>query len=150
MTPVERLEDAGGLQSRNPLVARAFRFLGFAEAAGSGLRVLRAAWRGARRPPPAISSDREANSFGLQLSWRPVAETFDAAVAEAGHHDHPDAGEIVERAGQPGGVTVQALADAFGLPGDKLSADLRHLVVQRLIDDCGERYQIAPHWKGMS
>ena len=51
--------------------------MGFAEIAGSGLRVLHAAWRGARRPPPNIASDRQANSFSLRLSWRPVADVYD-------------------------------------------------------------------------
>ena len=54
LTAVERLEEGGAHQARNPLVARALRLMGFAEIAGSGLRVLHAAWRGARRPPPII------------------------------------------------------------------------------------------------
>ena len=150
LTAVERLEEGGGHQARNPLVARALRLMGFAEIAGSGLRVLHAAWRGARRPPPSIASDRQANSFSLRLSWRPVADVYDELWLRRGIKVTPTQGRIIIHAGEPGGVTEQALADALDLPPDKLSEDIRYLVLQALIEPCGERYEIAPHWRGMT
>lgn len=57
-------------QSRNPLIARALRLLGFAELAASGLRELQRVWETARRQPPQLSSDEKTNSFTLVLDWR--------------------------------------------------------------------------------
>ena len=150
LTAVERLEEGGAHQARNPLIARAMRLMGFAEIAGSGLRVLHAAWRGARRPPPLIASDRQVNSFSLRLSWRPVADIYDELWLRRGIKVTLTQARILECAREPGGATEQALADALGLPPDKLRADIRHLVLQALIEPCGERYEIAPHWRGMT
>ena len=77
LVDVTRLEEGGSSQARNPLVARAIRLVGFAEIAGSGLRILHSAWRGAHRPPPKIVSDRDANNFTLTLDWRPLADLHD-------------------------------------------------------------------------
>ncbi len=150
LTAVERLEEGGGHQARNPLVARALRLMGFAEIAGSGLRVLHAAWRGASRPPPLISSDRQANSFSLRLSWRPVADVYDELWLRRGVKVTPTQAKIIERAGEPGGVTEQTLAEVLGLPSDSLSADIRHLVLQALIEPRNDGYVIAQHWRGMT
>src|SRR6266480_147531 len=64
------LVDGGKSQSRNPLISRALRLIGFAELAGSGLREVHRAWREAKRYPPFIESDTEANTFTLTLNWR--------------------------------------------------------------------------------
>lgn len=64
------LVDGGKSQSRNPLISRALRLIGFAELAGSGLREVHRAWREAKRYPPAIESNPEANTFTLILDWR--------------------------------------------------------------------------------
>jgi hypothetical protein len=77
LVDVARLEEGGSSQARNPLVARAIRLVGFAEIAGSGLRILHSAWRGAHRPPPKVASDRGANNFTLTLDWRPLADPHD-------------------------------------------------------------------------
>jgi hypothetical protein len=54
LVDVAKLEEGGSSQARNPLIGRAIRLVGFAEIAGSGLRILHRAWRGAHRPPPVI------------------------------------------------------------------------------------------------
>ena len=77
LVDVARLEEGGNSQARNPLIGRAIRLVGFAEIAGSGLRILHNAWRGAHRPPPVIVSDRDANNFTLTLDWRPLADLHD-------------------------------------------------------------------------
>ena len=148
-TAVERLEEGGGHQARSPCRACAQT---------DGLRGDCGIWTAcapfsvARGSPsaPLISSDRQANSFGLRLSWRAVSDVFDELWLRRGIKVTPTQARIIERAGEPGGVTEQALADALDLPPDKLRADIRHLVLQALIEPCGERYEIAPHWRGMT
>jgi len=71
------LVDGGKSQSRNPLMSRALRLIGFAELAGSGLREVHRAWREAKRYPPVIESDPEANTFTLTLNWREFPEITD-------------------------------------------------------------------------
>jgi len=61
-------------QSRNPLIARALRLIGFAELAASGLRELQRVWQTANRQPPQLSSDEKTNSFTLVLDWREASE----------------------------------------------------------------------------
>jgi hypothetical protein len=86
----------------------------------------------------------------LRLSWRPVADVYDELWLRRGVKVTPKQAKIIERAGEPGGFTEQTLAEALGLPSDSLSADIRYLVLQALIEPCGEGYQIAPHWRGMT
>ena len=50
----DTLVDGGKSQSRNPILSRALRLIGFAELAGSGLREIHRAWRQVRRRPPTI------------------------------------------------------------------------------------------------
>jgi len=76
------LQEGNKSQSRNPLIARAFRLLGFAELAGSGIRALREAWAREKRRPPEVFSDRKANNFTVRLDWRPVEENIDAFFKE--------------------------------------------------------------------
>jgi len=45
LVATKQLIEGGKSQARNPLIARALRLIGFAELAGSGIRVLQAAWR---------------------------------------------------------------------------------------------------------
>ena len=77
LVTAEGLIQGGKSQSRNPLVARALRLVGFADLAGSGLRELQRVWRSAKRRPPKIVSDKTANTFTLTLDWREVPNTYD-------------------------------------------------------------------------
>ena len=69
--------EGGRSTSRNPLIARAFRLIDFAELAGSGIRELQRVWRGAQRRPPVIQSDKDANNYTLALDWREVPIAYD-------------------------------------------------------------------------
>jgi predicted HTH transcriptional regulator len=73
----EQLTKGGRSQSRNPLIARALRLIGFADLGGSGIRVMENAWRRARRRPPRFENNREANNFTLTLDWRPLPALHD-------------------------------------------------------------------------
>jgi len=73
----EQLTKGGRSQSRNPLIARALRLIGFADLGGSGIRVLENAWKRARRRPPHFENNREENNFTLTLDWRPLPALHD-------------------------------------------------------------------------
>src|SRR5260370_20685215 len=57
------LVDGGKRQSRNPVISRALRLIGFAELAGSVLRAVHRAWREAKRHPPNIDYNPDTNTF---------------------------------------------------------------------------------------
>ena len=96
---VERNTVSAGLksQSRNPLIARAIRLLGFAELAASGLRELKQVWAKANRQPPQLASDEKTNTFTLVLDWR---ESLTATFAVKG--------EIREMKSEPGSTGSSA------------------------------------------
>jgi hypothetical protein len=150
LTALERLEKGGAHQARNPLVARAIRLVGFAEIAGSGLRMLHAAWRGAHRPPPVISSDRTSNSFSLTLDWRPVEEAYDEKWLRRGVKLGPMEVKIIDLAKEQGGVTILTLCKSLSMTPESVKRLANHLVVQALLEPSGEGYVIAPHWKEIS
>lgn len=145
LVDVARLEEGGGSQARNPLVARAIRLVGFAEIAGSGLRVLHSAWRGAHRPPPKVVSDRDANNFTLTLDWRPLADLHAEYWHRLGVKLTANQATLLYLVKAPEGATVPTLCDAIGLPPDTIRADIDHLESQKLIEHVDDRYVIAEH-----
>jgi hypothetical protein len=98
---VERDKASSGSksQSRNPLIARAIRLLGFAELAASGLREIKLAWAKAGRQPPHLASDEKTNSFTLVLDWR---QTFQmdlpasVKIVVAERDEHPTAPTVTQ------------------------------------------------------
>jgi hypothetical protein len=150
LTAPERLEQGGVHQSRNPLVARAFRLVGFAESAGSGLRVLHGAWRSAHRPAPVVSSDRETNSFVLTLDWQPAADSYDEKWLKRGIKLTAAQAEIFRLVGEGTGLTLNMLCERLGKPPEAVEADAAHLVLQALLEIKDDRYVIAPHWRELS
>ena len=67
---VEQLIDGGLSVARNPLIGKAFRLIGFAELAGTGLRTIHHEWRKQHRRPPQVISHE--NHFSLILDDRPL------------------------------------------------------------------------------
>lgn len=150
LVAVERLEEGGAHQARNPLVARALRLLGFAEIAGSGLRTLSAAWREAHRSPPAISSDRGTNTFELQLDWRPIATDYDEKWLRRGIKLTPVEVTIIDVARKPGGASLHDLCEVLGMDIASVETVTRRLVVQALLEPSGDRFAVAQHWSEIS
>lgn len=145
LVDVARLEEGGSSQARNPLVARAIRLIGFAEIAGSGLRLLHSAWRGAHRPPPKIVSDRDANNFTLTLDWRPLAELHDEFWHRLGVKLTQRQAEILRLVKSQPSVTLETLSKASGAQVDAVQADLDHLAFQKLLDCHDGHYTVAEH-----
>jgi hypothetical protein len=145
LVDVPRLEEGGSSQARNPLIARAIRLIGFAEIAGSGLRILCNAWRGAHRPPPVIVSDRDANNFTLTLDWRPPTDLHDEFWHRLGVKLTTSQAKLLSLVKAQPNRTAEALREAAGLEEKHLCADLDHLEFQRLLECHEGQYTVAEH-----
>jgi predicted HTH transcriptional regulator len=145
LVDVSRLEDGGSSQARNPLVARAIRLIGFAEVAGSGLRLLHSAWRGAHRAPPKIVSDRQANNFTLTLDWRALAQSHDELWHRIGVKLSPSQAAILRLVKSEPDATLDALIAASAMTSDAVRADLAYLELQKLLECREGQYAVAEH-----
>ena len=145
LVDIARLEEGGSSQARNPLVARALRLIGFAEIAGSGLRILHSAWCGAHRPPPVIVSDRDANNFTLTLDWGPVADLHDEFWDRLGVKLTASQARLLNLVKAQPNKTVEALQEAIGAVEKHLRADLDHLEFQKLLECHDGQYTVAAH-----
>jgi predicted HTH transcriptional regulator len=142
----DALVNGGKSQSRNPLISRALRIIGFAELAGSGLRELHRAWRNAKRLPPQIESNSSANTFTLTLDWRPRPENHDVFwKTRLGVNITPEQASILSLLADPTRFTIQEIASAQGLQVDDASAAVEFLKRQGLIRENKGRYYIQDH-----
>ena len=69
--PTGELLDRTAKEVRNPLIAAAFRGIGLAEQAGTGIRAIFRNWRSLGHVPPVIRSDEARNAFELTLVAEP-------------------------------------------------------------------------------
>ena len=128
------LAEGGKSQSRNPLISRALRLIGFAELAGSGLRAIYHAWAGAKRRPPVYESNSAANSFTLTLDWRPMPEIADAFWKQRlGVSISPQESAALILAAEPGGVSIERIAAAQSLLIDEVQSLVQRLVKEGLV-----------------
>lgn len=141
------LRKGGRSQSRNPLIARALKLIGFADLGGSGIRVLENAWRRARRRPPIFENNREANNFTLTLDWRPLPALHDefwhdriGAKLTESQAKILDFIRIEDR-------TFEDISDAMRTAPDELLADLEYMERQVIIKQQGETYSLMDHMK---
>ena len=149
LVDVVRLEEGGSSQARNPLIARAIRLVGFAEIAGSGLRLLHSTWRGAHRSPPKIVSDRNANNFTLTLDWRPLAEPHDDLWHRHGVHLTKSQAAVLKIVRDHPNLTIDELVAASSLAVEIVRADIERLELQKLVEHQDSRYTIAHHLQGI-
>ena len=63
----DELLDRTAKEVRNPVIAAAFRGIGLAKQAGTGLRVIFRDWQGFGHAPPVIRSDEDRSEFELSL-----------------------------------------------------------------------------------
>jgi predicted HTH transcriptional regulator len=144
----EGLIEGGKSQARNPLIARALRLIGFAELAGSGLRVLQEAWRGAKRKPPQFESNREANTFTVSLDWRIVPDTYDSLWKDKiGARLTHEQAQLMNLCGDPIGITLEQAASGTGLGLAEANTALKYLVRQALIEQREARYFVKEYLK---
>lgn len=148
LVATERLVEGGKSQARNPLIARGLRLIGFAELAGSGIRVLQTAWRDARRRPPRFESDREANTFTVTLDWHLVSDTYDAVwQRRLGVRLTAEQAQILNLSLDTEGMTVEEAASGTGLTIDDTREALHYLQLQVLLDERQGRFYVREHLK---
>lgn len=136
LVSIEGLVDGGKSQSRNPLIARGLRLLGFAELAGSGLRALQAEWRQAGRRPPQFENNTNANTFSLTLDWRLLPIPVDSLWKERlGVKVSPQQAQILALLAEPSGFTELEIASGTGLLFEDVKRDLNYLKIQNLIQN---------------
>lgn len=130
------LAEGGKSQSRNPLISRALRLIGFAELAGSGLRAIYHAWAGAKRRPPAYESSSAANSFTLTLDWRPMPEIADAFWKQRlGVSISPQESAVLILAADPDGISIERITAAQSLVIDEAKSLAQRLVREGLVEE---------------
>ena len=146
MVSEERLTEGGKSQARNPLIARALRLIGFAELAGSGLRVLALTWRTANRWPPKFESDKESNSFTLTLDWRSVEDYYDPELKEKlGVKLTTEHACIFNLARSEDGISMQQASAGTGLSLDDTKKCINYLTTQRLLENTKGTISLAEH-----
>lgn len=142
----DSLLEGGKSQSRNPLIARALRAIGFAEISGSGIRAVQRACQKANRKAPKFVSDRVANTFALTLDWSGgdavsdsywrslvgVDLTAEQALVLNAIVDYPSA-------------TVGMLEDETGLEESTLADVLDHLVLQQVVEQDEANFRLPDH-----
>ena len=139
----QALARGGKSQSRNPLLSRALRQIGFTELAGSGLREVYRAYSDARRPLPVIESDEVHNTFTLTLDMKPVSEPVDEFWQQRlGAALTPlQATALVVLVDGP--LPVDELADRLGVTADEAEAVCQVLTKEVLIETIGDRVALA-------
>jgi predicted HTH transcriptional regulator len=130
----EALVDGGKSTSRNSLISRALRLIGFAELAGSGLYAVHRAWRDAKRRPPMIESNAGANTFTLTLDWRPLKQSVDGFWKQKlGVKITPEQANIMSLLSNPESFTLEQIASATGLYLSDAKEAVAYLKLQMLV-----------------
>jgi hypothetical protein len=142
----DSLVDGGKSQSRNPLISRALRLIGFAELAGSGLGEIHRAWRKARRRPPVCESNPSSNTFTLTLDWREVPDITDKFWKERlGVELTPHEAAVLTLATDSAGVSVHETASCLGILVSDAKAVCDGLKHKAVVDERQGRSYIKPH-----
>ena len=145
LVSAEGLVDGGKSTARNPIISRALRLIGFAELAGSGLSAVHTAWRKARRRPPKIESNANANTFTLTLDWRPLEEQIDDFWKQKiGVKITPEQAAILSVLVTPEPFTLEQIASACGLYLNDAKAATDYLKLQALITEEKGKYSLRP------
>ncbi|WPB80938.1 ATP-binding protein [Archangium violaceum] len=146
LVPTDKLLDGGKSQSRNPLIARALRLIGFAEISGSGIRAVHRACQQARRRAPTFESDKDANTFALTLDWSEGAVDIDTYWKTlVGVHLTQRQAAVLNAIANAPSVTIAILESSTGLDTDSVVEALDFLVLQVLVEQDESNYRLAHH-----
>lgn len=144
------LMNGGTSATRNPLIARALKLIGFAELTGSGLGKSSRIWRYAKRPP-IIESSEQNNRFRIELDSRPLKIITDAFWKKRlGVTITPEAAKILRLLGNAsGGMTLAEICSETGASSDNVLVMCQDLQKQMLIDCEVEKYKLKSHLLGL-
>jgi len=150
LVSLEALVDGGRSQSRNPIIGRALRLIGFAELAGSGLQQMQHAWRAAKRRPPVFQSDGEGNTFTLILDWRPLPDESDVFwKSKLGVSVSLREAAVLNLAAESGGVSIQQIASSQGILIEDAAKLANGLVTRALVHNEGGIVTIQEHLRSL-
>jgi predicted HTH transcriptional regulator len=148
LVSVEALAVVGKSQSRNPVISRALRLIGFAELAGSGLREVERAWWAARHRPPRIESSEAANTFNLALDWNVAEEEINELWHQrTGVKLTPLQARALLLADHPGGTNAAEIASALDVPYEDAIEIARYLRTQAVVREQDDRLYLPDHLK---
>ena len=116
--PTGELLDRTAKEVRNPLIAAAFRGIGLARQAGTGIRAIFRDWKSLGHAPPLIRSDEARNEFELTLVGRGTLAVEQRPIVGTGGEPVEDCGDDDERPVDPPG------ADMDSDHGDQVRADM--------------------------
>jgi len=146
LVPTDKLLDGGKSQSRNPLIARALRLIGFADISGSGIRAVHRACQRAHRRAPTFESDRDANTFALTLDWSEGAvETDTYWKALVGVHLTQRQAAVLNAVASVASATIPVIESSTGLGTEDIAEALDFLMFQRLVEQDEANYHLAQH-----
>ena len=149
LVPTDKLLEGGKSQSRNPLIARALRLIGFAEISGSGIRAVHRACQQARRRAPTFESNMDTNTFDLTLDWSDSAVDVDAYwKACAGLNLTKRQAIVLHAIAEVPKVTRAEIESATGLGSEEVTHALDFLVFQCVVEKDHEYYRLAQHLRG--
>jgi predicted HTH transcriptional regulator len=147
----DALVEGGKSQSRNPILSRALRLIGFAELAGSGLRQVHHAWRQVKRRPPSIESNEASNTFTLSLDWRPLPDVSDEFWKKhLGVRLTAQQARALFLASDPFGVNIDELASYLGVMVDEAANVYGALLKEVLVYEQDGRIYIKDHLKPLA
>jgi hypothetical protein len=146
LVPTDKLLSGGKSQSRNPLIARALRLIGFAEISGSGIRAVHRACQQARRRAPIFESDKDANTFALTLDWSEGAVDIDTYWQTlVGAHLTQRQAAVLNAVADAPSVTLAVIESETGLDTDTVVEALDFLLLQVLIEQDESNYRLVQH-----
>lgn len=146
LVPTDHLLDGGKSQSRNPLIARALRSVGFAEISGSGIRAVHRACQQAQRKSPSFESDEKRNTFTLKLDWSTAPVDVDAYWQSVlGAHLTPVQASVLNTLAKLPSAALPTLERETKLSLEQLEPVLEFLGVQGLVERDEANYRIAQH-----
>lgn len=146
LVPAEHLLDGGKSQSRNPLIARALRSVGFAEISGSGIRAVHKACQQAQRKSPTFESDEKRNTFTLTLDRSTAPVDVDAYWASLlGVRLTTVQATVINALAKLPSATLPALEQETGLALEQLDSALGFLMLQVLVEQDESSYRLASH-----
>jgi len=142
----DKLLDGGKSQSRNPLIARAMRSIGFAEIAGSGIRAVHRACQQARRKAPVFDSDQKANTFTLTMEWSEAGSEVDAYwMTLVGVQLTPVQARVLNALAEVPSATIGSVETATSLDTAAVVDALDFLCMQVLVEQDEANYRLATH-----
>lgn len=129
----EGLLDGGKSTSRNAVISRALKLIGFAELSGSGLYAVHKLWRKTHGVPPKIESNTAANTFTLTFEWLlPTEEVDEFWKEKLGAKVTAKQAGVIALLAKVGTLNLEQIAAKSGMNAAETKAAVDYLTLQGL------------------